>query len=910
MLQPNKKTTTTPYYFVSEKSTFNLNDQPSLVILSNEDLKSPKFLAIKYDKNLTPNFLKNHFQVLNPIQATFKILIDKKYSNSLFSSIISTPTSSGKTGIILTYVNHVLNLTKTTDHKTLVVYTAPLKALVREKYEEFRRVFSNYKVEIKTGDNFNSSEPLKADVLTCTTDYLALAFRNKTQFTNHVMAIVIDEVHTVLNVSNRNVLDEILYLIKNKRLNYLVLSATIPLMEELVAYLQPDFVLESSWRPVPQEKRTLSGFRTEANQNTCPLAKSKNCPRLKSTNFCLNNLDNLPYENKLKRKEYLLFVARHLISNLIFLKEKSKLNKVIVFIGYKKDGRILIELLNQHCIVDVLNDPEDLEFEKTEHKQKIKAAFYSAELDLKEKVRLERAFQTDEEFKILITTHSLAYGVNLPADASVVIVSNTKSKDGRINLWPTIIDCIQMGGRAGRFGLSEKGYVDYVITKKQAADQAKYYLENPKEYPYHKILQTLNPKDVIATNVFLNLDYFKNQDPTKNSSFICHLINSSQKKKEDVLNFLISNNFIKKENSSNYQLTLKGELCYYSGISPFALLTFENLTKNFNQLEKNLSLQKDQMTFKFLSSVVLTEEQYKLTFKYFLENVKNYVEKKEKVFSKVNSEERLKLILAYEVPNEAEFLKKVLVFFLSNEAYDSASLGLHASGLYYFLGLPKPLSDLSYLKPSSLVHYARVLVESWQKLRFFTPTEISFFLHALKLKTLPKYYPLILLLKETTSREKNPNKKVFGFDYVRISIVTLALELLLKDLTLTPNLYNLSKYAQTLVENVLNRKEQLFELCERIIKNHVNLRPYFKKRIADKEQIISSNQEAILTTINLLEKNFQKVKNKENHHYLDTVVTEILSLTLNQKRTNREATTEEDKKRHLLNKLIIFESFN
>ena len=69
---------------------------------------------------------------------------------------------------------------------------------------------------------------------------------------------------------------------------------------------------------------------------------------------------------------------------------------------------------------------------------------------------LSGEFKKDDSFNLLIATHTLAYGVNLPVDRVVVVTSKIKTDRGWI-IWPDPLDIRQMEGRAGRLGLRDKG---------------------------------------------------------------------------------------------------------------------------------------------------------------------------------------------------------------------------------------------------------------------------------------------------------------------------------------------------------------------------------------------------------------------------------------------------------------------
>ena len=62
-----------------------------------------------------------------------------------------------------------------------------------------------------------------------------------------------------------------------------------------------------------------------------------------------------------------------------------------------------------------------------------------------------------------MATHTLAYGVNLPADTVIIgMRAFYDRREGRWKIFPSQLDILQMEGRAGRLGIKEKGY-SYIL---------------------------------------------------------------------------------------------------------------------------------------------------------------------------------------------------------------------------------------------------------------------------------------------------------------------------------------------------------------------------------------------------------------------------------------------------------------
>ncbi|MCX7759260.1 MAG: DEAD/DEAH box helicase, partial [bacterium] len=181
------------------------------------------------------------YDSLNPLQTVFY-----KYYRSQFKNvIISTPTSSGKSGVIYLALEKHFN-----DQFKGFIYTSPTKALIEEKFREFKSFYGtkNLTVDIKTGDYISKKINPLTNIICTTYDSLAIAMRNQNEWIDKNF-IVIDEVHSLVSNLGK-FLVEILALSKNYSIPLILLSATLPVLDDLQKYLNPDLVILSNYRPV------------------------------------------------------------------------------------------------------------------------------------------------------------------------------------------------------------------------------------------------------------------------------------------------------------------------------------------------------------------------------------------------------------------------------------------------------------------------------------------------------------------------------------------------------------------------------------------------------------------------------------------------------------------------------------
>jgi helicase len=122
-------------------------------------------------------------------------------------------------------------------------------------------------------------------------------------------------------------------------------------------------------------------------------------------------------------------------------------DKFLVFVHSKRTGQMMLRTLNR-CGIE--------------------AEFHNADLDLESRLKLEDKFKEDKNFKVVVATPTLAWGVNLPA-RRVVIVGVHRGLERVENY-----NIQQMVGRAGRLGLDDSGDAYILVpesTKKETIQE-------------------------------------------------------------------------------------------------------------------------------------------------------------------------------------------------------------------------------------------------------------------------------------------------------------------------------------------------------------------------------------------------------------------------------------------------------
>jgi helicase len=423
------------------------------------------------------------------------------------NAVVSAPTSAGKSLLAYLFMRR---------HKGKVVYCAPTKALVWEKRVEFRNYYG--RVGMRTGDNIlENLRTENYDAIVAVYESLAQGFRNSADWVKDISAVVLDEVH---QIRSKWVVEEVIAYLKSEGIPILALSATLPEEEELARYLGARLLIRCRWRPVPLERHFYS-------------------------------LDEVVKTKGLSEGEK-IFEAIHALS--------SRDEQTIIFVPSKKLGWDLLELAYKNR-VGILNEtvPFDME-ENGEREPEI--AFHNADVPQEEREKIEKAFR-EGRLKRLIATQTLAYGVNLPADKVIIFAKIDRTQ----KLLPGELDIIQMEGRAGRFGIKDRG-VSCIVAFGKREKEVKERVIKAQNMGFKTALEEELSKDALYLLLLLGIK----REGMGYEKFLQNLYSYKKIEKsyvKEVLSFLKENNYVFLGTVSR-----KGNFCIHSGISPIRFEDF------------------------------------------------------------------------------------------------------------------------------------------------------------------------------------------------------------------------------------------------------------------------------------------------------------------------------------------------
>ena len=406
-----------------------------------------------------------NFQFFNEIQST---VFDKSL-NSDENLLITAPTGAGKTNIALVTIireiekelklKNMNNIDEKFDFSKFkwefkVLFLVPLKALANEFINKFKEQLGYFNLVINefSGDVDLTKEQIdKTNLFVGIPEKWDLFTRKHDDVFKNLKLMIIDEVH-LLNEDRGRVLECIVArtVLKaelfQKRIRLVGLSATLPNYYDVADFLMVKeglFAFDSSYRATPltmkffgiSEKRSYEDYKKLENE----LVYDQVIKYLK------------------KGKQILVFVHSRM-ETMNFAKELYRIaqtNGEEDYFRYESDETGYIEFRENQLI------KKDREHFKLTNKvlQEIipyGIGFHNAGLLRKDRTIVEKLFK-NRTIKVLVSTSTLAWGVNLPAYS--VIIKGTQFYDAsegkKVDI--SILDIVQMFGRAGRPQYDKKG---------------------------------------------------------------------------------------------------------------------------------------------------------------------------------------------------------------------------------------------------------------------------------------------------------------------------------------------------------------------------------------------------------------------------------------------------------------------
>ncbi len=402
---------------------------------------------------------KTTIKFLNPLQSA----VFQKAFFSADNLLIAAPTGSGKTNTAMLCILHEIGLNRR-DNGSIdldafkIVYVAPMKSLVQEMVLNFGQRLACLGITVKelSGDQNLTKQQISETQIIVTTpekwDVVTRRAGDRT-FTQLVRLIIIDEVHllhddrgpvleAVIARSNRQVEET------QQMIRLVGLSATLPNYEDVAMLLRVEdggiFHFGNAHRPVPLELTFLGVDSKKAVQR-----------------FKLMN--EICYEQVLSR------AGKHQL--IIFVhsrKETAKTARYIRDLAMSQD-KLSLFLESYGTSREILmSEAPNVKNKDLQDLMPFGFGVHHAGMTREDRTLVEELF-ADGHLQVLVSTATLAWGVNLPAHSGrffvffvfalflltfsrAVIIKGTQVYNPEKGRWTELsgLDLMQMLGRAGR----------------------------------------------------------------------------------------------------------------------------------------------------------------------------------------------------------------------------------------------------------------------------------------------------------------------------------------------------------------------------------------------------------------------------------------------------------------------------
>ncbi|XP_076308174.1 U5 small nuclear ribonucleoprotein l(3)72Ab isoform X1 [Tachypleus tridentatus] len=366
--------------------------------------------------------------------------------------ILCAPTGAGKTNVALLCMmreigKHVNADSTINVDEFKIIYIAPMRSLVQEMVGNFNKRLSAYNIVVSelTGDHQLNREQINAtQVLVCTPEKWDIITRKggERTYTQLVRLMIFDEVH-LLHDERGPVLEALVArTIRNiemtqEEVRLVGLSATLPNYKDVATFLRVEptsglYYFDNSFRPVPLEQQYIG------------ITEKKAIKRFQVMNEIL-------YEKVMEhagKNQVLVFVHSR--------KETGKTARAVRDMCLEKDtlGHFLRE---GSASTEVLRTEAE-QVKNLELKDLLPYGFaiHHAGMTRVDRTLVEDLF-ADRHIQVLVSTATLAWGVNLPAHT--VIIKGTQVYNPEKGRWVELgaLDILQMLGRAGRPQYDTKG---------------------------------------------------------------------------------------------------------------------------------------------------------------------------------------------------------------------------------------------------------------------------------------------------------------------------------------------------------------------------------------------------------------------------------------------------------------------
>lgn len=394
------------------------------------------------------------------------------------SVLVAAPTGAGKTVV----AEFAVFLTMR-DPNAKIFYTAPIKALSNQKFNEFVRRYGPSEVGLLTGDtNINS----QARIVVMTTEVLRNMLYANSPLLDDLAYVVMDEVHYLADRFRGAVWEEVIIHLPSE-VRLVSLSATVSNAEEFGDWLQAvrgdTQVIVSEHRPIPLDYHVRAGSRLvdlfetrgdtytdRVNPELVNLVRQRGRGQSGGPRSRGGRRGGRNWEARVRSND-----ERYNRAELVDQLDRANMLPAIFFIFSRAGCDAAVQQLKRSGICLTTREERDeirwivesrcrslldedlgvLGYFQWLEALELGIASHHAGLLPAFKEVVEELFQ-NKLVKLVFATETLALGINMPARTVVLEKLDKFNGEGRVPITPG--EFTQLTGRAGRRGIDVEGH--------------------------------------------------------------------------------------------------------------------------------------------------------------------------------------------------------------------------------------------------------------------------------------------------------------------------------------------------------------------------------------------------------------------------------------------------------------------
>jgi ATP-dependent RNA helicase HelY len=390
------------------------------------------------------------------------------------SVLVAAPTGAGKTIIAEFAIYRAMQ-----QRSDKVFYTAPMKALSNQKFQELQAEYGEDAVGLLTGDtNINSH----ARIVVMTTEVLRNMLYADSDLLTNLSCVVMDEVHFLADRFRGAVWEEVIIHLP-QHVTMVSLSATVSNAEEFGDWLQAvrgdTEVIVSEDRPVPLDQHILmrtklvdlfdsSGLAAthRVNPELAQLARFSGRPggsRRSHDSRRNHSQGGRPESSRMDRADVVkLLDGKNLLPAIFFIFSRvgcdqavAKVLRAGISVTTVEERNEIRAIVEERCRTLLDEDLAVLGYwEWLSGLERGVAAHHAGLLPAFKEV-VEELFQK-KLVKVVFATETLALGINMPARTVVLEKLEKFNGEARVPITPG--EYTQLTGRAGRRGIDIEGH--------------------------------------------------------------------------------------------------------------------------------------------------------------------------------------------------------------------------------------------------------------------------------------------------------------------------------------------------------------------------------------------------------------------------------------------------------------------